>query len=93
MIRVHIPGYLREFADGRAGVSLDLAGRVTVADVLAALGKRHPGVCDRVLTERGEVRAHVNLFVGEESIRYTGGLATPVADGAEISIVPAISGG
>lgn len=48
---------------------------------------------DRVLTEQGEVRPHVNVFVGEESIRYTGGLATPLTDGAEIAIVPAVSGG
>lgn len=57
------------------------------------LGARHPGVRDRVLTEQGEVRPHVNVFVGDESIRYTGGLATPLGEGAEVSIVPAVSGG
>jgi len=46
-----------------------------------------------VVTEQGEVRPHVNVFVGSESCRWTGGLATPVADGAEIAILPAISGG
>ena len=59
----------------------------------AALWAVAPGVCDRVLTERGEVRPHVNLFIGTESCRWTGGLATPSADGAEIAILPAISGG
>ena len=53
----------------------------------------YPGVRDRVVTEQGQVRPHVNLFVGAESIRFTGGLATPLADGAVMSIVPAVSGG
>src|SRR5947208_1131227 len=52
-----------------------------------------PGVRDRVLTEQGDVRPHVNVFVGTESSRWSGGLATPVPDGAEISILPAVSGG
>ncbi len=51
------------------------------------------GVRDRVVTEQGQVRPHVNVFVGDESIRFTGGLSTPLSDGAEISIVPAVSGG
>jgi molybdopterin converting factor small subunit len=50
-------------------------------------------VRDRILTEQGEVRPHVNVFVGDQSIRDTGGLATPVPDGAEIAIIPAVSGG
>lgn len=48
---------------------------------------------DRVLTEQGEVRRHINIFVGEENIRYTGGLATLVSAESVISIVPAVSGG
>ena len=48
---------------------------------------------DRVLTEQGEVRPHVNLFVGAESSRWSGGLAMAVPPGAEISILPAVSGG
>jgi molybdopterin converting factor small subunit len=50
-------------------------------------------VRDRVVTEQGEVRPHVNVFVGDESIRFTGGLDTAVTSGAEIHIVPAVSGG
>ncbi len=88
----HIPGFVREFAGGRARVTL-AASPATVGEALAALWLLYPGVRDRVVTEQGEVRPHVNLFVGAESIRFTGGLATPLADGAEISIVPAVSGG
>ena len=45
------------------------------------------------MTEQGGVRQHINIFVGEENIRYTGGLATPVSPESVISIVPAVSGG
>jgi molybdopterin synthase sulfur carrier subunit len=65
----------------------------TIRDALEVLWKLYPGMRDRVVTEQGQVREHINLFVGNEDIRYTGGLATPIAAGAEISIVPAISGG
>jgi sulfur-carrier protein len=89
---IHIPGYLRQFTEGRARVELS-AVPPTAGEVLAQLWQIHPGVRDRLVTETGEVRPHVNVFVGDESIRFTGGLATPVADGGEISIVPAVSGG
>lgn len=89
---VHVPGYLRQFTDGRDRVLLD-ATPATVGDALAALWDAHPGVRDRIVTEAGDLRPHVNVFVGDESIRFTGGLATPVEDRAEISIIPAISGG
>ena len=64
-----------------------------MGEALAALWAVYPGVRDRVVDERGEVRQHVNVFVGDESIRFTGGLGTAVGDGAEIWIVPAVSGG
>jgi molybdopterin converting factor small subunit len=64
-----------------------------VGAALDALWTLHPGVRDRIVTEQGEVRQHVNVFVGNESIRFTGGLDTAVPDGGEISIVPAVSGG
>ena len=88
----HIPGYLRTFTDGKTQVRLD-ASPGTVRDALEALWTIHPGVRDRVVTEQGEVRPHVNVFVGDESIRFTGGLATAVPEDAEIHIVPAVSGG
>lgn len=65
----------------------------TVADVLASLFALHPELRDRLLGESGRLREHVNLFVGNESIRYTGGLETAVKDGDEVTILPAVSGG
>ena len=89
-----IPTPLRPFAGGRSRIEVDVArDPPALADALEALWDTAPGVRDRVLTEQGEVRQHVNVFVGTESSRWTGGLATPVADGAEIAIFPAISGG
>jgi molybdopterin synthase sulfur carrier subunit len=87
-----IPGYLRAFTGGQGRVEASWPA-ATVSEALAGLWALHPGVRDRVVTEQGEVRPHVNVFVGTESIRFTGGLATPVPEGAEIWIVPAVSGG
>ncbi|HVP55418.1 MAG TPA: ubiquitin-like small modifier protein 1 [Candidatus Eisenbacteria bacterium] len=91
-VMFHIPGALREFTGGRSEV--EIAGSVTtLADALTVLWARYPGVRDRIATEQGEIREHINVFIGEENIRYTGGLMSPVRDGAEISILPAVSGG
>lgn len=87
-----IPAPLRELAGGRDKVGI--AGSPgTVAEALALLGEQYPGVRDRVLNELGEVRPHVNIFVDGESIRDLGGLGAAVRDGAEIVILPAVSGG
>ena len=91
-VRVHLPGYLQPFAEGKSKLTL-AAHPTTAREALEALWKMHPGVRDRVMTETGEVRLHVNVFVDGESIRFTGGLDTPVRDGAELHIVPAVSGG
>lgn len=87
-----IPGYLRNFTDGRERVEINSSAR-TVGEALEVLCAQCPGIRDRILDEQGEVRQHVNIFAGNESIRMTGGLATPVADDAELLIVPAVSGG
>jgi len=92
VITFHIPGPLRSFSGGRSEVELQ-QDTATVFEALQALWTACPGMRDRVVTEQGQVREHINIFLGKESIRYTGGLATRVPPGAEISIVPAISGG
>lgn len=88
----HIPAALREFTGGHSTVELD-GSAGTVGDALARLWAVYPGVRDRLTNDQGELRQHVNVFIGNENIRYTGGLASPLADGAEITVVPAISGG
>ena len=92
-ITFHIPGGLRPLAAGANQVLIDRPPAATLRDALDALFARHPGLRDRVLTDQGEIREHVNLFVGNENSRYTGGLATTLGHASEITIVPAISGG
>ncbi len=91
-VTFHIPGALREFTDGRSTVEIEQSPLV-LADALSALWRLYPGIRARMATEQGEVREHINVFIGDENMRYTGGLASPISDGCEISIVPAVSGG
>lgn len=91
-VTFHIPGPLREFTGGRSRVTVE-PSPVTLAEALAALWRLHPGLRDRLATEQGQMREHVSIFVGDEDVRYTGGLTSPVPPGSDIFIVPAISGG
>jgi molybdopterin converting factor small subunit len=91
-ITVHLPGPLSAYAGGARRVVLS-SSPGSVGEALAQLTALHPGVRDRVLDEQGRVRPHVNVFVGRESIRHTGGLATPLARESELHILPAVSGG
>ena len=91
-ITVRLASYLRPLAGDHSTVVLD-GSFATVADVLAALWARHPGVRFRVVDETGQLRQHVNVFVGQDNVRQTSGFETPVPDGAEVSILPAVSGG
>ena len=91
-VSVVLPRALLTYSRGSSTIRLE-THCATVADALDELGRRWPAVLDRVVTEQGDVREHVNIFVGEESIRFAGGLATPVGDGDTIMIVAAVSGG
>lgn len=91
-VTFHIPAALRTFAGNHD--QIEIAGSpATVGEALEALWIRCPGLRDRVATEEGQIREHVNVFVGQDNVRDTGGMATPVSPGAEILIFPAISGG
>jgi sulfur-carrier protein len=91
-IVVHMPGPLRELAANRGEVRVD--GKATsVSEALSLLWTQCPAVRDRVITELGDVRPHVNIFVDGERIQDADGLRTPIRDGAEIFILPAVSGG
>lgn len=91
-LTVHVPSALREYTEGASVVAIPAAGD-SVATSLQALFEIYPGLRDRLLTEQGSLRPHVALFVGPESIRYTGGFETPVRAGDELTILPAVSGG
>jgi len=91
-VTFHIPAGLREFTNGRRQVEID-ASPATLGDALAALWAAYPGVRDRMANEQGQIRQHINIFIGDEDVRYTGGMMSPVPEGAQISIIPAVSGG
>lgn len=87
-----VSGPLRELAGNRGELRLDASATV-LSDALTHLWREYPSFRDRVVTELGELRPHLNIFVDGESIRYSGWFDTPVRDGSEIVILPALSGG
>lgn len=86
---VRIPAALRSLTAGADEVK---ACGATVGAVIDDLEGKHPGLKARLLDEKG-VRRFINIYVGEEDVRFTGGLATELKAGDQISIVPAIAGG
>jgi len=90
-VTVHLSGYLKPFSGGETEVVLD-SEFATVEDVLDSLWKRHLALRDRVLTETGDIRQHVNIFVGSDDVKRNNGLKTRVK-GSDIHIFNAVSGG
>lgn len=90
---VRLASALRPFADGAASVDVEVPSPATVGSVLDALAAAHPGIGRRVRDETGVVRRHVNVFVGADNARDLAGVDTVVPDGAEVSVLPAVSGG
>ncbi len=89
-IRVRIPTPLRQLTHGERLIEVDGGD---LAQAIDALDRRFPGIRARIIDEQGEVLRFVNIFVNERDIRFLGGLRTPLTDGAEVSIVPAMAGG
>lgn len=89
-VTVRIPTVLRHLTGGADSVQLQAA---SVAALLDALEAAHPGCRARLCDEQGALRRHINIFVGDEDIRFLEGLATPLKDGDQVDIVPAIAGG
>jgi MoaD family protein len=90
MATVRIPTPLRKLTQGAEEVS---ASGKNVGELIADLERQFPGIKERICDEKGAVRRFVNIFVKDEDIRFQQNLETPIADGDEVSIVPAIAGG
>ena len=90
MITVRIPTPLRPMTGGKG--EIEGAGG-SVHELIEHLNGAHPGLKDRICDEQGEVRRFINIYVNEEDIRFLTGKETPLKDGDEVSIVPAIAGG
>ena len=89
-IVVRIPTPLQKLTADKAEVSADGA---TVQDLLQDLDRQYPGLKDRLCDPNGRLRRFVNVYVNEEDIRFLKQEATPLKDGDEVSIIPAIAGG
>ena len=89
-VTITIPTALRQYADGQANVALEAE---SVAALLHALVELHPALGRHLYSDGGKLRSFVNIYVGEEDIRYLEGEETALNDGDTVSIIPAIAGG
>jgi molybdopterin converting factor small subunit len=90
-VEVRLPTVLRTHAGGASVVTVD--GAATIGDVLGKLVAEHPGLAGQVVQDDGTLHKFVNIYVNDDDVRYLEGVDTPVPDGAEISILPAVAGG
>ncbi len=86
-----IPTQLRTLSGGQAELSVD--GASDLRELLGKIKAEHPDLTDRLLDDNGEIRRFVNIYVGEEDVRFLEGLDTKVEDGNLVSILPAVAGG
>jgi sulfur-carrier protein len=89
-VSVRIPTILRSYTDGVSEVK---ATGGTLGEVIADLEAQFTGIAARVLDDSGKLRRFVNIYVGDEDVRFTDGLDTPTPEGVQISIIPAVAGG
>jgi len=89
-VTVRIPTILRTYTGGDSEVSADGA---TLTEVLDDLEARYAGIRARILDDAGDIRRFVNVYVGNDDVRFLDGLATATPDGAQLSIIPAVAGG
>ena len=89
-VSVRIPTILRTYTGGESEVKAEGA---TLAEVLDDLDDRYSGIKGRVLDESGALRRFVNVYVGNDDVRFLDDLATPTPDGTQVSVIPAVAGG
>ena len=87
---VRIPTILRTYTGGESEVT---ASGATLSEVLDDLDASYSGIKGRILDDNGELRRFVNVYVGNDDVRFLDNLATPTPDGAQISVIPAVAGG
>jgi len=88
--KVRIPTPLRKLTNNEEIVEVSAT---TIGDMITELQSRFPGIAERLVDDKGEVRRFVNVYLNEEDIRFLKNRETPIKDGDEISIIPAIAGG
>lgn len=90
MVSIRIPTPLRAMTANKEEVDLEGA---TLRTALDDLDRRHPGMKDRLLNEKGNLRPYINVFLNDEDVRFIDGLDTALKAGDKLAIVPAIAGG
>jgi sulfur-carrier protein len=91
-VQVLLPGVLASLAGGAKHLDVEPKGD-TLGDLLDALAAEHPMLGRRIRDETGQVRRFVNVYVDGDDVRFQGGLATTVRDGAEVQVLPSVAGG
>lgn len=89
-VSVRIPTILRTYTNGESEVSAD---GVTLAEVLESLDGSYPGIKARILDDQGSIRRFVNVYVGNDDVRFLQALETSTPEGTQISVIPAVAGG
>lgn len=89
-VSVRIPTPLRKLTNDEELVTVEAS---TIGDAISELQTKYPGIKERLVDDNGEVRRFVNIYVNEEDIRFLQNKETPIKDGDEVSIIPAIAGG
>ena len=89
--RVKIPTQLRPLAGDQAEMEID--GASTIRDLMDSLTGSHPDLVERILGDDGQLRRFVNLYLGDEDVRFLDGLETKLDDGSVLTILPAVAGG
>ena len=87
---VRVPTILRSYTGGESEVS---AEGQTLGELLDSLDASYPGIKGRIVDEQGQLRRFVNVYVGNDDVRFLEGLQTPLGDRAEVSVIPAVAGG
>ena len=90
-VTLRVPTILRTLTGGESEISVD--GAATLAELIDKVDAEHPGIRGRVLDDDGKLRRFVNVYVGEDDVRFAEGLETPTPDGVTVSIIPAVAGG
>lgn len=89
-VTVRVPMALRKLTGGAGEVEGEGA---TVKDLIEYLGGRYSGLKEALCDDAGNVRGYVNIYINDEDFRASGGIETPLKDGDEVAIIPAIAGG
>ncbi len=90
MPTLKIPSPLRYYTNGQAEVTLRGA---TVQEAMGSLVEQYPSLRPHLYGSDGNLRAFVNLFVGKDNIRDLQGLNTPLAEDAQLRLIPSVAGG